>query len=97
MVGFTFFFLRNQSNIFNFFFSGCAGMLVEFHSLKGYPSEVDLFIAQAVLQYLCLQNKKTATVAFNNYTKHHPNIKTGPPYLLPLLNFIWFLLKAIER
>ncbi|KAL0278753.1 UNVERIFIED_CONTAM: hypothetical protein PYX00_000479 [Menopon gallinae] len=75
---------------------GCAAMLVELHNLKGYPSEVDLFIAQAVLQYLCLQNKKTAAVAFSSYTTQHPNIKAGPPYLLPLLNFIWFLLKAIE-
>ncbi|EEB12163.1 conserved hypothetical protein, partial [Pediculus humanus corporis] len=69
---------------------------IELHILKGYQSEVDLFIAQAVLQYLCLQNKNTAAVAFNSYTTQHPNIKTGFPYLLPLLNFIWFLLKAVE-
>lgn len=29
---------------------GCASMLVEYHMLKGCDSEVDLFIAQAVLQ-----------------------------------------------
>jgi hypothetical protein len=30
--------------------SGCATMLVELHRQRGYSSEVDLFIAQAVLQ-----------------------------------------------
>ncbi|GLG95286.1 Golgi to ER traffic protein 4 homolog [Gryllus bimaculatus] len=76
--------------------SGCATMLVELHKQRGYASEIDLFIAQAVLQYLCLQNKRSATEAFKSYTTQHPNIKTGPPYILPLLNFIWFLLKAVE-
>lgn len=30
--------------------SGCAAMLVELHRQRGYSSEVDLFIAQVVLQ-----------------------------------------------
>lgn len=30
--------------------SGCATMLVELHSQRGYACEVDLFIAQAVFQ-----------------------------------------------
>ncbi|XP_046386246.1 Golgi to ER traffic protein 4 homolog [Ischnura elegans] len=75
---------------------GCAKMLVELHTQQGYASEIDLFIAQAVLQYLCLRNKSTANEAFKSYTSQHPNIKRGPPYLLPLLNFIWFLLQAVE-
>lgn len=29
---------------------GCATMLIEYHLMKGYASEVDLFIAQAVFQ-----------------------------------------------
>jgi Protein of unknown function (DUF410). len=33
--------------------SGCATMLVELHRQRGYSSEVDLFIAQAVLQLVC--------------------------------------------
>uniref|UniRef100_A0A1B6C9S1 Golgi to ER traffic protein 4 homolog n=1 Tax=Clastoptera arizonana TaxID=38151 RepID=A0A1B6C9S1_9HEMI len=73
-----------------------ANMLIELHCARGFACEVDLFIAQVVLQYLCLQNKNTATLAFQSYTKHHPSINKGPPYLLPLLNFIWFLLKTIE-
>ena len=70
-------------------------MLIEYHKSKGYKSEVDLFIAQTVLQYLCLNNQRTATVAFYVYTRRHPNVE-GPPFVLPLLNFIWFLLLAVE-
>jgi len=77
--------------------NGCAKLLIELHMSKGYAGEVDLFIAQAVLQLLCLRNKQTASQTFVNYTKQHPKIrKAGPPYLLPLLNFIWFLLQAVE-
>ncbi|KAF7406370.1 hypothetical protein HZH68_005739 [Vespula germanica] len=76
--------------------SGCAAMLVELHEQRGYSNEIDLFIAQAVLQYLCLQNKKTAQEVFNSYTSRHPKINSGPPYLLPLLNFLFFLLKTID-
>lgn len=32
--------------------SGCAAMLVELHEQRGYSNEIDLFIAQAVLQYV---------------------------------------------
>ncbi|CAK9814267.1 Golgi to ER traffic protein 4 homolog [Anthophora plagiata] len=75
---------------------GCAALLVELHERGGYTSEIDLFIAQAVLQYLCLQNKATAQEVFNSYTLLHPNISSGPPYLLPLLNFLFFLLKTVD-
>ncbi|XP_076366387.1 Golgi to ER traffic protein 4 homolog isoform X2 [Tachypleus tridentatus] len=75
---------------------GCASMLVEYHVNKGYPSEADLFITQAVLQFLCLKNKSTASVVFYSYTEKHPSVHQGPPYLLPLLNFVWFLLLAVE-
>ncbi|XP_076041532.1 Golgi to ER traffic protein 4 homolog [Oratosquilla oratoria] len=77
---------------------GCGHMLVELHLLRGYSSEVDLFLAQAVLQYLCLQKKVAASDVFETYTKKHPNItkQSGPPFLLPLLNFLWLLLTAIE-
>ncbi|XP_060081085.1 Golgi to ER traffic protein 4 homolog [Ylistrum balloti] len=75
---------------------GCATMLIEYHLMKGYTSEVDMFIAQAVLQYLCLQNKETANDAFQTYTQNHPQVRRGSPYVHPLLNFIWFLLLALE-
>eukprot|EP00088_Acartia_fossae_P053763 TRINITY_DN6135_c0_g1_i1.p1 TRINITY_DN6135_c0_g1~~TRINITY_DN6135_c0_g1_i1.p1 ORF type:complete len:348 (-),score=55.01 TRINITY_DN6135_c0_g1_i1:297-1319(-) len=75
---------------------GCGSMLVEFHTAKGFNSEVDLFIAQTVLQYLCLKKHLVAAVAFLAYTTGHPKIQRGPPYTNPLLNFVWFLLLAIE-
>ncbi|XP_074647420.1 Golgi to ER traffic protein 4 homolog [Tubulanus polymorphus] len=74
----------------------CAEMLIEYHVKKGFPSEVDCFIAQAVLQYLCLKKKHTAHIVFFNYTSKHPQLEKGPPFLKPLLNFIWFLLFAVD-
>uniref|UniRef100_T1JH00 RRM domain-containing protein n=1 Tax=Strigamia maritima TaxID=126957 RepID=T1JH00_STRMM len=75
---------------------GCASMLIDYHTSKGYSNEVDLFIAQAVFQYLCLRNKTTATLVFASYTEKHPDIDRGPPYFFPLLNFLWFLLRVVE-
>ena len=87
-------------------------MLVEFHLTRGYSSELDLFIAQTVLQYLCLKKSIAASTAFlvsfvstnssvitkhcQAYTTEHPRIGSGPPYPNPLLNFIWFLLLSIQ-
>lgn len=75
---------------------GCANMLVEYSTVKGYRSEVDIFVAQAVLQFLCLKNKNSASVVFTTYTQKHPSIEKGPPFVQPLLNFIWFLLLAVD-
>ncbi|XP_068760718.1 Golgi to ER traffic protein 4 homolog [Montipora capricornis] len=76
----------------------CAAMLVESATTRGFPGEADLFIAQAVLQFLCLQNFMTANTVFSKYTAQHPDFSgLGPPYQKPLLNFVWFLLLAIER
>ncbi|CAG0880909.1 unnamed protein product, partial [Darwinula stevensoni] len=75
---------------------GCASMLIEYHMREGYPSEVDLFIAQTVFQYLCLRNKCVAHSVFFCYTLKHPDIKSKPPFIFPLLNFLWLLLMAIE-
>ena len=47
-------------------------------------------------RYLCLQNKATAGVCFECYIKTHPQVEHGPPFVRPLLNFIWMLLLAIE-
>lgn len=71
-------------------------MLIEYHIVRGFPSEVDLFIAQAVFQFLCLQNKLTAEVCFNQYTSQHPQVERGPPFVRPLLNFLWMLLLAVD-
>lgn len=76
---------------------GCGSMLVEFHMMKGFSSEVDIFITQTVLQYLCLKKHIVAALAFSTYTAIHPKISKGPPYSHhPLLNFVWLLLLAIH-
>ncbi|XP_015420474.1 PREDICTED: Golgi to ER traffic protein 4 homolog [Myotis davidii] len=87
---------------------GCAHMLVEYSTSRGFRSEVDMFVAQAVLQqlffagpvisrlFLCLKNKSSASVVFTTYTQKHPSIEDGPPFVQPLLNFIWFLLLALD-
>ncbi|XP_011376847.1 Golgi to ER traffic protein 4 homolog [Pteropus vampyrus] len=61
-----------------------------------FRSEVDMFVAQAVLQFLCLKNKSSASVVFTTYTQKHPSIEGGPPFVQPLLNFLWFLLLAVD-
>jgi len=75
---------------------GCGNMLVEFHLGKGFNTEYDLFIAQTVLQYLCLKKLLEAANVFKTYTKNHPSIKSEPPFSHPLLNFLWLLLLAIK-
>lgn len=75
----------------------CAHMLVEYHLNCGYPSEVDLFITQTVLQFLCYKNGQTAKILLKHYIDIHPSIKEAqPPFKFPLVNFIWFLLLAID-
>lgn len=76
---------------------GFGRMLVELSQTKGLPSEVDLFIVQVVLQQLCVKEKASAVDTFNTYTKYHPKIACAePPFPMPLLNFVYFLLKSIE-
>lgn len=77
--------------------SGCGHMLIQLSQTKGFPSEMDLFIAQVILQQLCLKETSTAVETFATYTKYHPKIAcTEPPFITPLLNFIFFLLRAVE-
>lgn len=76
----------------------CALMLVDYQTSLGYSSEVDLMIAQFVLQVLCIENKQLAQNTFLLYTLKHPLIQCAkPPFVTPLLNFICFLLFAIEK
>lgn len=72
-------------------------MLIQLAQTKGVPSEMDLFIAQVILQQLCLKETTTAAETFATYTKYHPKIASSePPFITPLLNFCFFLLRAIE-
>jgi hypothetical protein len=49
-----------------------------------------------ISRFLCLKNKSSASVVFTTYTQKHPSIEGGPPFVQPLLNFIWFLLLAVD-
>jgi hypothetical protein len=74
-------------------------MLVEFHVSRGYSGEVDLFITQTVFQYLCImKDSRMANVTLAAYCGNHPVLRNraGPPYFLPLLNFVWLLLSTIQ-
>lgn len=76
----------------------CAFVLIELSQSKGFKSEVDLFITQTVLQMLLLKDPTAATDAFTTYIRFHPRIAcTDPPFAMPLLNFLFFLLKAIDK
>lgn len=78
------------------FFQTFASFLIDFHLQCGLRGEVDLFVAQAVLQILCRKKTKTASACFFHYAEKHPGIQGEPPYKLPLLNFIWLLLMCLE-
>lgn len=74
-------------------------MLIEFATQKGHSSEADMFITQAVLQLLVLQNKDVAFATFLQYCGRHPVFKSimPPPFEeLPLLNFAWHLILSID-
>lgn len=78
-----------------------ATMLIEAHQALGYPSEIDLFIGQTVLQYLLLRNFHTAYLVFVTYVEQHPKIRQSPPgpfnQVYPMLNFLWFLLLCLKK
>jgi len=80
--------------------AGCGKMLIEFQTLRGFPSELDVFIAQTVFQFLCLKKSLMASAAFHAYTSGHPTLQSeakGPPFATyPLLNFLWMLLISIQ-
>ncbi|OWK53505.1 Golgi to ER traffic protein 4 [Lonchura striata] len=46
---------------------GCANMLLEYCLSHRYCNEVDVFVAQAILQFLCLKNKTSTLVVFMTY------------------------------
>ncbi|CAD6993175.1 Golgi to ER traffic protein 4 homolog [Ceratitis capitata] len=75
----------------------CGRMLIKMHQNKGNDSEIDLFIVQAVLQQLCLKDRKAAEDTFKSYTANHPSIRRKEaPFEQPLLNFIHFLFRVID-
>jgi len=72
-------------------------MLIECHVNYGYPSEVDLFLVQNVLQFLCLRNFRTARQFHDVYLKNHPDLRSADLSQFPLLSFIKFLFISIQH
>eukprot|EP00164_Ancoracysta_twista_P015399 GFYU01025446.1.p1 GENE.GFYU01025446.1~~GFYU01025446.1.p1 ORF type:complete len:295 (-),score=72.31 GFYU01025446.1:86-970(-) len=68
----------------------CAKMLSVW-ATKTYPSEADLVLTRAVLQYLCLTNLKDANIIFDSVENSMPNKNA------PILNFVRYLLLTLER
>jgi len=88
-----------------------AKMLLEW-ATKGFLSEFDLFIARAVLQYLCLENLAGANELLEIVTQQIQSqnqsmlasrlesesvVLTDTSLNTPLMHFIQFLLKTVER
>lgn len=80
-----------------------AHLVIECHLNFGFQSECDLFLAQAVAQYLSLRNHTSARQFFLAYTQNHPQVvkrtlvnSSIELYEKPLINFLNLLLKAIE-
>ena len=72
-----------------------AKFLIEFQVSKSIPEEIDLFIAQFVLQCLVLKHFDLGRSTFFNYVEKHPQIgQNKPKFVTPLLNFIYYLLEA---
>jgi tetratricopeptide (TPR) repeat protein len=59
---------------------------------SGYSSEADLFIARAVLQYLCFGNLKDANTVYQEYLLLNTSLPQSP-----LINCLRFLLLTLER
>ncbi|KAL7728753.1 hypothetical protein ACLKA6_004120 [Drosophila palustris] len=75
----------------------CGRVLIEISQSKGFQSEVDLFVVQAVLQQLSLKDRKTAEDTFNEYARYHPKLLRHEfPYKEPLVNFLYFLFRLID-
>ncbi|XP_017102279.1 Golgi to ER traffic protein 4 homolog [Drosophila bipectinata] len=72
-------------------------VLIEISQSRGFQSEVDLFLAQAVLQQLSLKDRKTAEDTFTEYTRSHSKLLRHEfPYKEPLINFLYFLFRLID-
>ncbi|XP_050075454.1 Golgi to ER traffic protein 4 homolog [Anopheles maculipalpis] len=78
--------------------TSCGFLLIEISRTKGFASEIDLFVAHIVLQQLAMKETVTAADTFTTYCKFHTSIAcTDPPFGLPLLNFLYFLLQLVEQ
>jgi golgi to ER traffic protein 4 len=84
-----------------------ARMIIKIHLNYGYPSEIDLFLAQTVLQYLAVRNIKNSFELFHFYLKQHPKLVNNYEKVAdedifycakyPLINFIQFLFEVLIK
>ncbi|VDN02259.1 unnamed protein product [Thelazia callipaeda] len=74
-----------------------ARFLTEYHTKCGYAEEKDLFIAQAVLQMLCIYKLKSSWILLTTYCDIHPDIRSKFPYPFPLLNFLHFTMLCLAN
>lgn len=78
-----------------------AYMLIECHLNFGYPSEYDLFLAQALFQFLTLRNLKSAEQLFFHYCQKHPMVKKSKLndqfYESATINFLFFLITTLKE
>eukprot|EP00808_Paulinella_micropora_P004470 g35314.t1 len=66
--------------------------LAQFALAKGLVGERDLFVARAVLQYLCLEDLDAANCVYSSYmAAMQPALDT------PLTHFVEFLLETVQR
>lgn len=74
-----------------------AQLLAEMSVNHGSPEECDLFLAQAVLQLLTIKSHDVAKDVFQNYLIRHPKLSPSLPCEYPLVNFLHYLLTAIDN
>lgn len=74
-----------------------GAFLAAYQSAQGYTCEIDMFCAQACLQFLANSKRPAARDCLQSYAMEHAGVEPKvPPYSSPLLNFVWLLLLAVE-
>ena len=74
-----------------------AQLLVEMSVNHGRPEECDMFLAQAVLQLLTIKSIDVAKDVFQTYLIRHPKLSPNLPCEYPLVNFLHYLMTAINN
>ena len=75
-----------------------AAMLVEWHRRDGVGAEAGHFVARPVLKLLATRDVSMARAVFADFVAAHPGVRPKQaPFAHPLLNFLYFLLRTLER